>query len=433
MAEKFDVVVVGAGPAGITAALALARVGMHVVVFERAQEPGQKNMFGGVLHNVQALENLVSDFWLQAPLERYVTQYLTTVLTSDASMSFTFDHAQFAEPPYNGFTLLRAKFDRWYALKAQEAGAFLITDTRVDDFIRNGDQIIGVKTARTEGEVYCDTVILADGVNSLLSQKAGVRKKFMPSDFSVAAKEVLSLPKAVIEARFDLEDRQGLAHIFMGSFTRGAAGGGFLYTDKSNLSIGVVTHLRSLQEKKISIVDLLEAFKNTAPMKKALKGAILKEYAGHLIPEGGLHAMPKCYGDGILLAGDAAGFVVSTGITLRGMDFAIASGLLAAKAFEHARKKNDYSKKGLAFYKALLKKSFIIQDLKTYRRMPGFLSDPRVYDLYPHILCGLAKEIYSADGRPKERIARMLKKQVHGKISIWRFLHDMIKAGRSLI
>ena len=212
MAEKFDVVVVGAGPAGITAALALARVGMHVVVFERAQEPGQKNMFGGVLHNVQALEDLVPDFWQQAPLERYVTKYLTTVLTSDASMSFTFDHAQFAEPPYNGFTLLRARFDRWYALKAQEAGAFLVTDTRVDDFIRNGDQIIGVKTARAEGEVYCDTVILADGANSLLSQKAGLRKKFMPSDFSVAAKEVLSLPKAVIEERFDLE--QGIAKYY---------------------------------------------------------------------------------------------------------------------------------------------------------------------------------------------------------------------------
>ncbi len=367
MPEKFDVIIVGAGPAGSTAALVLSRAGLKVAVFERGEQPGVKNMFGGVLYYTEVLNELLPDFWEQAPIERYVTRHDLFFLTDSASFSISFKDDEFSRPPYNGVTLLRAKFDRWYAGKAEESGAFFIPETAVDDLIWENNKAIGVRTGRSEGEVYADAVIAADGANSLLAKKAGLRKEFAGSSFAVAAKEILALPSETIESRFGLADGEGLAQSFVGAATKGMEGGAFLYTNKASLSLGVVVRMNSLQERKISIAEVLDDFKSHPHIKPIISDAVLKEYSGHLIPEEGLNMVPELYGNGLLVAGDAAGFLLSTGLTLQGMNFAIASGYAAAEAIKTARQKGDFTIKGLACYKDLLEKSFVLKDLKTFR------------------------------------------------------------------
>jgi electron transfer flavoprotein-quinone oxidoreductase len=431
--EKFDVIIVGAGPAGATAALVLAQAGLEVALFERGEQPGTKNMFGGVLYYTGVLDELLPDFWEQAPIERYITRHDLTFLTSGASFSISFKDNEFGHPPYNGVTLLRAKFDPWYAGKAEEAGAFLIPETVVADLIWDGDKVVGVRTQRSDGEVYADAVIAADGANSLLAQKAGLRKEFSMSSMAVAAKELLALPAETIEERFGLADGEGSAQSFVGAGTKDMVGGAFLYTNRASLSLGIVVRLSSLQERQISIAEVLEDFKSHPYIKQAIRGTTLKEYSGHLIPEEGIKMVPELCGNGLLVAGDAAGFLLSTGLTLEGMNLAIASGFAAAQALKLARQKGDFSRKGLAGYKTLLEESFVLKDLKTFRRAPSFQANPRIYELYPSLVCGASRRLFRSTGQPKKKILSLVRAEMKGKISPWRLAKDIIQAGRALI
>ena len=431
--EKFDVVIVGAGPAGSTAALSLAKPGLKVCIIERGEQPGGKNMFGGVLYHADALTELIHDFWEQAPIERYVTRHDLILLTDSASFTISHKDDKFGQLPYNGVTLLRAKFDLWYVSQVETAGAFLIPETVVDDFIWDGNRVVGVNTQRTNGAVYADVVIAADGANSLLAKKAGLRKEFTESSLAVAAKEILALPADVIEARFGLTGGEGVAQSFIGEATSGMEGGAFLYTNKSSISLGVVVKLDSLQDRRVSIAEVLDNFKNHPHIRPFIADAIPKEYSGHLIPEEGLNMVPRLYGNGLLVVGDAAGFLISTGFTLQGMNLAIASGLAAAQAVLIARQKGDFSKRGLACYRNLLKESFVLKDLKTFRHTPNFLSNPHIYDLYPSMVCGVSRRIFQVNGHPRGKISSLIRAEMKGKISFFRLIKDIIQAGRALI
>jgi electron transfer flavoprotein-quinone oxidoreductase len=281
--------------------------------------------------------------------------------------------------------------------------------------------------------VYADVVIIADGANSLLAKKAGLRKEFTGSSCAVAAKELLALPAETIEARFGLTDGEGLAQSFVGEATKGMEGGAFLYTNKSSLSLGVVVRLGSLQKRQVSIATVLDDFKSHPHIKPAIRDAVLKEYSGHLIPEEGIKMVPQLYGNGMLVAGDAAGFLVSTGLTLQGMNLAIASGYAAAQAVLTARQRGDFSKRGLACYKDLLEESFVLKDLKTFRRATAFQANPRVYEIYPSLVCGVSRRLFQVTGQPKKKILSMLRAEMKGKVSLWQLVKDIIQAGRALI
>src|SRR3972149_12108693 len=121
--EKFDLIIVGAGPAGSTAAYILAKAGLNVVVFERANYPGAKNMFGGELHTT-VLNKLIPKWWEEAPWERYVTEHRLFFMSQKNHLSMSVRSREHPEPPWgNSVTILRSKFDQWFAKKAEEAGA----------------------------------------------------------------------------------------------------------------------------------------------------------------------------------------------------------------------------------------------------------------------------------------------------------------------
>ena len=191
-----DVVVVGAGPAGSCAALALARAGHSVVLVERGPFPGSKNMYGGVVYP-RVLDTLLPNWWEDAPIQRWVTRRSTMTLTDTQALTVDFRTDAWARPPYNGATAYRPDWDNWLAAKAVEAGAQLLCSTTVTGLLRDGKRVVGVRTDRPDGELTASMVIACDGVNSFLAKEAGLYPDVDPSNFTLGVKETLALPREV--------------------------------------------------------------------------------------------------------------------------------------------------------------------------------------------------------------------------------------------
>lgn len=425
MQQKFDAIVVGAGPAGCACAYRLAKEGLQVLLVERGRFAGAKNMWGGAFFG-PALNELIPEFWKEAPIERLVARQRLSFLSEEDCFSMEFTTPKFTRPPYNGFILLRSKFDRWLAGKVEEAGGIVATELQADDLLWRGEQVVGIRAGGDE--LPADVVVGCDGVNSLLAQKAGLRGELRPEDVKQGVKEVIRLPQEVIERRFGLAGDEGLAWQFVGGFTKGAPGGAFIYTNKDSLSVGIVVELEALMEKGIKANDLLEEFKRHPAVAGLFEGGELLEYSAHLIPVSGMDMMPSLYTGGFLVAGDAAAFVVGTGLILEGANFAVASGMAAAQAVMEAKRRGDFSARSLARYQELLEQSFVLQDLKTYRRAHQFLTNPRIYTIYPELICEVAERIFLSDGRPRKRAWELFRTAMKGRISAWRMFSDLMQA-----
>ena len=405
--EKVEIVVVGAGVAGLATAMVLAEAGVEVLVVERGDYPGSKNVTGGRLY-LEPVRPYLPDVWDDAPLERGVVKERLTMVSPSASTTVEVGSERFRQRPYSSYTLLHSTFDRWFADLAAERGAFIIPGYKVDDLLREDGRVVGIVSAGDE--IRADAVVAADGASSFMAEKAGLRAKFAAKDFAVATKEVIELPSQTIEERFGVEQGEGVAQLFFGSLTEGMFGGGFLYTNSESLSLGLVIAIHDLmeQEPPVSPHDLLEKFKARPEIKPLIAGGHPVEYSAHTIPEGGFHALPQMVTDGLVLVGDAAGLALNMGITVRGLDFALASGVMAARALLGAREQAEFSAASLARYEKLLEDSFVWKDLHTFRNMPGFLSNPRVRDHYPSVVCGLLEELMWIGEEPKEKLSTTL-------------------------
>jgi len=422
MENDFDVIVVGAGPAGSVAAYCMASAGLNVLVVERGNFPGAKNLTGGRLY-AHALEKIMPGFAKEAPVERPVTREVLTFLTESSAVSVDVASDKFRSTP--SYTVLRAEFDPWLAGKAESAGASVVPGIRVDAPIIEGGKVVGVRC----GDDYmgANVVIAADGVNSLIAQRAGLRKELDPSDVATGVKCIIELPAGAVGERFNVGDDQGVARMFVGDCTKGLAGGGFLYTNKNSVALGLVVSAHELASSNYQLINLIESFRLHSQLAELLEGGTIVEYSAHLIPEGGLKMVGTPYSDGLLVVGDAAGLVLNSGYAVRGMDFAIASGQAAANAVISAAERSDFSGASLSRYADDLKNSFVMKDLETFKRVPEFLTNHRVYADYPALVEELATSVFGVDGTERVPLRKLAMGAVksHGGVlgigkDVWR-------------
>ncbi len=409
MTPQFQVVVVGAGPAGSTAALQLARAGLSVCLLERGPAPGSKNLFGGVVYP-RVLDDLVPEWRAEAPFERWVTRRATMLLTETQALSVDFRTTAWGEAPYNGATALRPAFDVWLASKAVEAGAVLLSSTTAVGLLRDGGgRIAGVRTDRPEGDLPASAVIACDGVNSFLAKEAGCAAASDPANYTLGVKEILALPAEEIERRLGLSEGEGADFEILGG-TGGVAGGGFVYTNRETISVGLVLSLPSLTSSGRRPEDILAGFKAHPAIAPLVAGADLVEYGAHLIPEAGVSMMPALAADGFVVAGDAAAMCLASGLWLEGVNFAISSGAAAAGAVAEAVAASDTSGRRLdSAYRRRLKEGFVLADLERLKRAPHLVLSDRVQNRYPQFVCDIVEEIFTVSNpTPKPRLRSVL-------------------------
>jgi len=359
-----DILIVGGGPAGMAAAITAAKSGAKTVLVERGDFCGTKNMFGGAIYTTPTLE-VYPDFINEAPLERGLIRHTYALLGEKDGTLISYDNMPDDNQNFSAYSVLRPKWDRWCATKAEEAGAYIVPQTLVEDLIYEDGKFCGIKTDKEE--YMAKIVILADGVNSLLAKKHNLRKNIEAQNVALSVKQTLSLPQEKIEDRFNLSNDNGAVYTIMGASMLGITGLGFIYTNKDTISIGVGITLSDLKKSDKAPYVYLEELKQHPSIAPLIKDATLKEYSAHLIPEGGYKAMPDLCFDGLMIAGDA-GMLVNN-IHWEGSNLAMLSGKYAAMAAIEAIEKNDFSKKALLSYEKMLKKSFIIKDLHTYRNL----------------------------------------------------------------
>lgn len=389
----FDVIVVGAGPAGSAAALEAARAGMRVCLIERGPFPGSKNMYGGVVYG-RILDTLIPNWWEEMPVQRWITRRSTMVLTDTQALTIDFRTDAWGSAPYNGATTFRPEFDSWLANKAVEAGATLICSTTVTGLLRDGERVTGVITDRPDGELSAGVVIACDGVNSFLAKEVGLYTHTGAENFTLGVKETIALPREVIEERFAVRGDHGLDIEMLGC-TGDISGGGFLYTNAESIAVGLVLSLPSLAVGGVRPEDLLARLKAHPAIAPLVEGGEVKEYTAHVIPEAGYEMMPELIADGFLVAGDAAAMCLAAGIWLEGVNFAIGAGAAAGRTAAHAVKRGNTTADGLAGYRTRLESSFVLADHRKLRDAPHIVMSKLAQQQIPGVVCGMAEQVFT--------------------------------------
>lgn len=415
--NKTDVIVVGAGPAGIACAITLAKAGKEVVLIERGLFAGSKNVFGGAIYTKPTKE-IFPNFEQEAPLERRNIIHNFMILGEEDSTSISY-----RKDGNESYSVIRGKFDRWMAQKAKDAGVILVEQTVVRELIKNGTKVIGVKTELED--YFADIVVLADGVNSLLAKQLKLRKEIETKDVALSVKEVIKLDKETINQRFNVKDGEGVIGEIFGGSMLGVLGLGFIYTNVDSVTIGLGVTLDDLVENNYRPFEVLEKLKQHPTIAPLIDGGTLKEYSAHLIPEGGYNKVPKLCDNGVMVIGDAAMLV--NNLHWEGTNLAMISGKLAAETAIEAFEKDDFSRKTLKNYEMKLQNSFIMKDLKTYRKLMPIAHERKkaFMSYYLKKINSFFEMFTTVDGTPKRENYRKFIKSIFTDRKLSELLKDV--------
>jgi len=435
MDEEFEVLIIGAGPAGISAAIALARAGIEVVVLERGEYPGAKNMYGGILFTHQLLK-LLPDCLDDAPFERKVTRRRFGALADDREVALDVKVGKWRDKPYNHtMTALRGRFDRWFAEQAEAEGAQVFAGFMVSELIVEDGRVVGVKVKPGDDEMRAKLVISGEGVQAFLARQVGLMPALLPPRHMITnVKEVIGLPKEKIEDRFLLEGNEGVAMEYFGEPVKGLFGMGFVYTNEESVSIGIGLTVNDLMTSKETLNDHLEHFKNLPTIRKLIEGGESLEYSAHMIPEYGYNHIPKLTMPGLMLVGDTAGFINGS-VYHEGTNLAMGSGLMAAETIIEAKEAGHDigSAEALEPYRQKLENSFVLKDMKKFRKAPDFFNNkPHILREYPQHVTQWLADYFTISETPKSEVERNIVNKVKKDIGLFRFVKDMVGVGRSV-
>jgi electron-transferring-flavoprotein dehydrogenase len=383
-AIEMDVLIVGAGPAGLACAIELARLvkqdqaaggglaDLNIAVLEKAESLGEHSLSGAVV-NPRAFHELFPDTGIeQLPFRQPVTGEAVYLLTERRAQ-------RIPTPPTmhnkSYFTASLCEIVRWLGERAEEAGVNLFAGFPVDALLVEGDVVRGVRTTPAgldrEGrpggsyteptDVTARVSVLAEGTRGLLSQAYREWRSIgsaNPQLFALGVKEVW-------ETRRPLDK---VVHTLGWPLPTDAFGGSFMYPLGSNqIALGLVVGL-DYHDAALDVHQLLQRMKLHPLFRPYLEGGQLLEWGAKTIPEGGYYALPeRRYGDGILLVGDAVGFVDVP--SLKGIHYAMQSGIYAARSAFAALKGGDTSARALASYDRMVDESYIAADLYRTRNM----------------------------------------------------------------
>lgn len=422
MADDFDLIIIGAGIAGSTCALLSARAGLSVLLIERGEQPGSKNLSGGRLYGY-ALADILPDFHTRAPLERRITREHFSLLTADGATTLCAQN-----PASPSWSVLRARFDPWLAAQAEAEGAQLLCGVTVEALHREQGRITGVMC---EGELLrARVVVLAEGANTVLAEQQNLVPRPSMEQMALGIKETLALDPARIQERFHLEENDGAAWLFSGQICGTKPAGAFLYTNQHSLSLGIVAPLASLRNGPGSASSLLAKLKHHPTLRPLIRDAEPLEYAAHLVPEGGLNSVPlQRAGEGWLLIGDALRTCINTGVTVRGMDTAMLSAQAAAQALiTHFRQPE---KPLQTLFDRELEHSALWHQLQRYRDVPALLQRESFYHQWPEFSRAVMRDLTRAGADASPPLWRILLRHTR-RFGVARMGADILRSLRCL-
>ena len=430
--HKFDVIVVGAGPAGCSSAYLLAKAGLRVLLVERGRSAGSKLLWGGKAY-AQPIREVWPELDKEAPIHRWVTRERFSFVWGDRVLTIEYKLGRSV-----AFTSYLPELVSWMARKAESAGALLVEDVRVDEIVVENGRVVGVRSG--SDIVRADVVIDAEGANRILLEKLGLAERLnVNSSVALGVKETLSLDPRLIEERFNLDKGEGLAWLVAGDITRGLPGGGFIYTMRDSISIGLVIPIgpaaRAAEEGTLKehVSELIESFRLHPYFNRFWREADVIEYGGRMTLEGGLSMMPKrLYAPGLLVVGDAAGFLVNTGYTIRGVDTAVYSGKLAAETVIEALNKGGFTEDNLKSYEDKVKRSYIYRELKAHSAIEDVMRDPFYFTKIPQVVVGAAGKLFEADYEEPTLVGGLLEASRESEVSLTKMLFKLARVVRRL-
>ena len=384
---KYDVVIVGAGPAGITAAIALAKASIPVLVIEAGVFPGAENWSGAVYftENLAQPDVLGEQAIRESAYERPVTKRGFYIYNGHSLAGLSYRNpSTFA----NCYTVLRPTYDHYLAELAKSFGAHILTETTVDGLLRDEhNHIIGVHTDR--GLIYADVVFLAEGDASQLVSKEGYERTSDPTapHFLQGIKEVIEVDPDYIEHTFALPKGEGAAFEILlrnGSIHNRTANlnmGGFLYTNKSSISLGLVLPLDNLSKEFGGDHNrLMEWFKGLPEVKRWTNNSRSTAYGAKIIRGGGFRELPQLVDNGLAIGGAATGI---------GLDFpypnftgpATAMGRLFANAVKEicASDRNFARERLEQLYEQPLRRTHYFKNVEFLEKWPHYIEHTRVF------------------------------------------------------